>query len=225
MISLPFSEFITCHSLYSEAWHWDSRGYNLRASISSRIVAIQLLSLTWLFVTSWIAALSLLKLMYVSSESVMPSNHLILCRPLLLLPSVFPSIRVFSNELTLPIRWPKHWNFHFSPSHVYSGLIFFRIDWFDLLAVQGTLKSLLQHQKSKASVLWHSAFFIVQLSHPLDHKLGPSSFHPPRVSSDDSVNSVLSPLLKRILYDTNMHSLWEQYYPQGSKNWFIVGGG
>ena len=141
MISLPFSEFITCHSLYSEAWHWDSRGYNLRVSISSRIVAVQLLSLTWLFVTSWIAALSLLKLMSLSSESVMQFNHLILWHPQLLLPSIFPSIRVFSNELTLPIRWPKHWNFSFSPSHVYSGLIFFRIDWFDLLAVQRTLES------------------------------------------------------------------------------------
>ena len=98
----------------------------------------------------------------------MPSNHLILCRPLLLLPSIFPSIRVFSNESALHIRWPKYWSFSFniSPSNQYPGLISFRMDWLDLLAVQGTLKSLHQHQSSKASILWHSAFFIVQLSHP-----------------------------------------------------------
>jgi len=109
---------------------------------------------------------SLLKLM--SIESMMPSNHLILCHPLLLLPSIFPRIRVFSNESTLHIRWPKYWSFSFSisPSNEYSGLISFRIDWFDLLVLQGTLKSLLQHHSSKASILWCSAFFIVQLSHP-----------------------------------------------------------
>ena len=109
---------------------------------------------------------SLLKLMCI--ESVMPSNHLILCRSLILLPSSFPSIRVFSNELALHIRWPKYWSFSFSisPSNEYLGLIFFRRDWLDLLAVQGTLKSLLQHHSSKASVLWCSAFFIVLLSHP-----------------------------------------------------------
>ena len=108
---------------------------------------------------------SLCKLM--SIESVMPSNHLILCRPLLLLPSIFPSIRVFSNESVLHIRRPKYWSFSFSmsPSNEYSGLISFRIDWLDLLAVQGTLKSLLQHHSSKASILRCSAFFIVQLSH------------------------------------------------------------
>ena len=107
----------------------------------------------------------LLKLM--SIESMMPSNHLILCRPLLLLPSVFPSIRVFSNESALCIRWPKYWSFSFSisPSNEYSGLISFRIDWFELLAVQGTLKSLLQHHSSKASILRCSASFMVQLSH------------------------------------------------------------
>ena len=126
--------------------------------------------------TSWTAACqaflcitnprNLLKLM--AFESVMPSNHLILCRPLLLLPSIFPSIRVFSNESALQIRWPKDWSFSFSisPSNEYSGLISFRMDWLDLLAVQGTLKSLLQHHSSKASILWHSAFFIAQLSHP-----------------------------------------------------------
>ena len=109
---------------------------------------------------------SLLKLM--SIESVMLSNHLVLCHPLLLLPSIFPSIRVSSNESALHIRWPKYWRFSFSisPSNQYSGLSSFRIDWFDLLAVQGTLKSLLQHHSSKASILWLSAFFIVQLSHP-----------------------------------------------------------
>ena len=109
--------------------------------------------------------LELLKLM--SIKSVMPSSHLILCRPLLLLPSIFPSIRVFSNESVLPIRLPKYWSFSFSisPSNEYSRLISFRMDWLDLLAVQGTLKGLLQHHSSKASILWHSAFFMVQLSH------------------------------------------------------------
>ena len=103
-----------------------------------------------------------------SIESVIPSSHLILCCPLLLLPSIFPSIRVFSNQSGLHIRWPKYWSFSFniSPSSEYSGLISFRMDWLDLLAVQGTLKSLLQHHSSKASVLQHSAFFIVQFSHP-----------------------------------------------------------
>ena len=110
--------------------------------------------------------LELLKL--VSIRSVMPSNHLILCRPLLLLPSIFPSIRVFSNESALRIRWPKYGSFSFSvsPSNDYSALISFRVDWFDVLAVQGTLKTLLQHHSSKASVLQHSAFFLVQFSHP-----------------------------------------------------------
>ena len=107
---------------------------------------------------------SLLKLM--SIELVMPSNHLILCHPLLLPPSIFPSIKVFSCESVLWIRWPKHWSFSFSisPSNEYSGLISFRMDWLDFLAVQGSLKSLLQHHSSKASILWPSAFFIVQLS-------------------------------------------------------------
>ena len=138
--------------------------------------SVQSLSRVWLFVTPWTAtrraslsiinSWSLLKLM--SIESVMPSSHLILCRPLLLLPSIFPSIRVFSSESILRIRWPKYGSFSFSisPSNEYSGLISFRMDWFDLLAVQGTITSLLQHHGSKASVLWHSAFFTVQLSHP-----------------------------------------------------------
>ena len=128
-----------------------------------------------LFVTLWTAAhqasssitnsWSLLKLM--SIVLVTPSNHLILCLPLIL-PSIFPIIRVFSNESVLHIRWPKYWSFSFSisPSNEYLGLISFRMDWFYLLAVQGTLKSLLRHHSSKASALWHSAFFIVQLSHP-----------------------------------------------------------
>ena len=136
--------------------------------------SVQLLSCVQLFATPWTAAhkaslsitnsWSLLKL--VSIESVMPSNHLILCHPLLLLPSIFPSIRVFSNESVLHIRWPKYWSFSISPSNEYSGLISFRMVWLDLLAVQGTLKSLLQHHSSQASVLRDSDFFIVQLSHP-----------------------------------------------------------
>ena len=141
----------------------------------SLISSVQLLSHVQLFVTPWTAACqaslsitsswSLLKLMFI--ESVMPSNHLILCCPLLLMPSIFPSIRVFSNESVLCIKWPKYWSFSFSisPSNEYSGLISFRIDWFDVLAVQGTLKSPLQHHSSKASILWCSAFFMVQLSH------------------------------------------------------------
>ena len=145
------------------------------SSLSLTFVVVQLLSHVLLFVTSRTAACqaslpftisqNLLKLM--SIESVMPSNHLILCHPLLLLPSIFPSIRVFSKESVLPIRWPKYWSFNFSisPSSEYSELISFRNDRLDLLSVQGTLKSL-QHHSSKASILWHSAFFIVQLSYP-----------------------------------------------------------
>ena len=115
---------------------------------------------------SFIISQSLLKLM--SIESVMPSNCLIFCHPLLLLCSIFPGIRVFSSESGLHIRWPRYWSFSFSisPSNEYSGLISFRMDWLDFLAVQGTLKSLLQNHSSKASILWRSAFFIVQLSHP-----------------------------------------------------------
>ena len=139
-------------------------------------LSVQLLSHVWLFATPWTSARqaslsitnfrSLLKLM--SIESVMPSKHLILCHPLLLLPSIFLSIRVFTNELVLHIRWPKYWSFSFSisSSNEYSGLISFRMGWLDLLAVQGTLRSLLQHHSSKASIVQHSAFFIVQLSRP-----------------------------------------------------------
>ena len=138
--------------------------------------SVQLLNRVWLFVTAWIAArqasLSITnswsspKLMCI--ELVMSSSHLILCRPLLLLPPILPSLKVFSNESTLHMRWPKYWSFSFniSPSNEYPGPISFRMDWLDLLAVPRTLKSLLQHHSSKASILWHSAFFTVQLSHP-----------------------------------------------------------
>jgi len=144
--------------------------------MSSTFIVVQLLSLVWLFVTPWTAAhqaslfftisQSLLRLR--STESMMPSNHLILCHPLLLLPSSFPSIRVFSSESALCIRWPKYWSFSFSisPFSEYSGLISFRTDWLDLLAVQGTLKSLLQHHNLKASILQPSAFFMAQVSYP-----------------------------------------------------------
>ena len=140
------------------------------------VVVVQSLSHVHLFATPWTTAhqaslsftisQSLLKLM--SIESVMGSNQLVHCCPLRLLPSIFPSIRVFSNELDLHIRWPKYWSFSFSisPSKEHPGLISFRMDWLDLLAVQGTAKSLLQHHSSKASILQHSAFFRIQLSHP-----------------------------------------------------------
>ena len=140
---------------------------------SVQFSSVQLLSRVWFFATPWTAAhqaslsitssQSFLKLMPI--EWVMPHNHLILCHPLLLPPSIFPSIRVFSSELVLLIRWPKYWHFSFSisPSNGYSGLISFRMDWLDLLAVQGTLRSILQHHSSKASVLLYSAFFIAQL--------------------------------------------------------------
>ena len=144
--------------------------------ITDQLSSVQSLSCVRLFATpptaarqtslSYTNSRSLLKLMFV--ESVMSSNHLILCCPLLLPPSIFPNIRVFSSESALHIKWPQYWSFSFniSPSNEYSGLISFRMDWLDLLAVQGTLKSLLQHHSSKASILQHSAFFIVQLSHP-----------------------------------------------------------
>ena len=141
----------------------------------SNVQSVQSLSFAWLFVTPWTAARqaslsitdsqSLPKIM--SIELVMPSNHFILCRPLLLPPSIFPSIRVFSNESVLHVMWPKYWSFSFSisPSNEYSGLISFRMDWLDLFAVQGTLESFIQYHSSKASTLWCSAFFIVQLSY------------------------------------------------------------
>ena len=140
------------------------------------VQSVQLLSHVWIFATPWItarqASLSITNswssLGLMSIESVMPSSHLIFCRPLLLLPPIPPSIRVFSNESTLRMRCPKYWRFSFSisPSKEHPGLISFRMDWLEPLVVQGTLKSLLQHHSSKASILWHSAFFTVQLSHP-----------------------------------------------------------
>ena len=145
-------------------------------NISKSSQSVQSLGLVWFFATLWVVShqaslsitnfWSLLKLM--SSEVVMPSNHLILCHPLLLLPSLFPNIRVFSNESVLCIMCPKYWSFSFSisPSNEYSGLISFRMYWLNLLTVQGTLRSLLQHHSSKASILWHSAFFLARLSHP-----------------------------------------------------------
>ena len=159
------NEFLLLHNEDEEAPRFSWLGIIQYSSVSR----------VQLFVTPWTAAhqaslsiinsQSLLKLM--SIESVMPSSHLILCHPLLLLPSIF-SITAFSNESFLPIRWPKYWRFSFSisPSNEYSELISFRMDWLDLLAVQGTLKSLLQHHSSKASILWCSAFFIVKPSHP-----------------------------------------------------------
>ena len=168
----------SCLTLYNPT-DWGQPGSWSMEILQARIVefsSVKLLSRVWLFLTPWTTAhqaslsitnsQSLLKLMTI--ESVMPSNHLNLCRPHLLLPSIFPSIRVFSNESALSIRWPKYWSFSFniSPSSEYSGLISFRMDWLDLVAVQGTLKILLQHHSSKASILWHSAFFMVQLSHP-----------------------------------------------------------
>ena len=155
---------------------WEYEGKRNQGWLQDQISSVQSLSRVQLFATPWTAAAqaslsitnsqSLPKPM--SIESVMPSNHLILCHPLLLLPSIFPNIRVFSNESALRIRWPKYWCFSFniSPSNEDPGLISFRMDWVDILVVQGTLKSLLQHHSSKASILLHSAFFIVQLSHP-----------------------------------------------------------
>ena len=160
------STLFSCGQLYGKP---NSQNVTWEPFLSS----VQSLSCVWLFATPWIAARqtslsiinsqSLLKLM--SIESVMPSNHLILCRPFLLLPSVFPSIIVFSKESVLHGRWPEYWSFSFSisPSNKYSGLTSFRMDWFDLLAVQGNLKSLLEYHGSKSSILWWSAFFIVQL--------------------------------------------------------------
>ena len=163
--SWKFSSWLLwVHMTWFCMWLWHS------------VQSVQLLSRVWLFATPWIAArqaslsstisLSLLKLM--SIELVMPFSHLILYQPLLLMPPIPSSIRVFSNESTLRMKWPMYWGFSFSisPSNEHPGLISFRMDWLDLLAVQGTLKSLLQHHSEKASILWRSAFFIVQLSHP-----------------------------------------------------------
>ena len=155
---------------YCSTYYWKNSTYKSTCTLQTHVVEVVVnsLSLDCSTQTSTFFTIfqSLLKLM--SLESVIPSNHLILCRPLLIWPSIFPSIRVFSYEMVLHIRWPKYWifNFSISPSNEYSGLISFRIYWFDLLAVQGILKSLPQHHSWKASILWCSAFFIVQLSHP-----------------------------------------------------------
>ena len=164
--SLQYNSEQMRQSLTTRSFYYNSLQFN----------SVQLLGRVRLFATPWItarqASLSITNsqssLRLTSIESVMPSSHLILCRPLLLLPPILPSIRVFSNESTLRMRWPKYWSFSFSiiPSKEYPGLISFRMDWLDLLAVHGTLKSLLQHHSSKASILRRSAFFTVQLSHP-----------------------------------------------------------
>ena len=173
MIILPFVGHLTSDASLDCSISALSTCLNCGSFIS--FSSVQSLSRVGLLAIPWTAARqaslsiknsrSLLKLMYI--ESVIPSNHLILCCPLLLPPSIFPSITVFSNESVLHIRWPKHWSFSLSitPSSEYSGLISLRMDWFDLLAIQGTLKSLLQYRSSKVSILWHSAF-IVQLSYP-----------------------------------------------------------
>ena len=169
--------------------------------------SVQSLSHVELFATPWTTAhqaslsitnsQSLTKL--TSIESMMPSNHLILCHPLLLLPSIFPSIRVFSSELTLRIGWPKYWSIscNISPSNKYPGLICFSVDWLDLLAVQGTLKSLLQHHSSKSSILWPSAFVIVQLSHP--YMTTGKTIALTRCTFVDKVMSLLFNMLSRLV--------------------------
>ena len=177
--------------------------YNIQGEFSS----VQLLSHAQLYATLWTTARQA-SLSITSSwsppkpmciESVMPSNHLILCHPLLLLPPIPPSIRVFSNESVLRIRWPKYWTFSFriSPPNEYSGLISFRMNWLDLLEVQGTLKSLLQHHSSKASILWCSAFFIVQLSHP--YMTTGKTIALTRWSFVDKVMSLLFNMLSRLV--------------------------
>ena len=172
-VSILLPSSFTALGNFPMSWFFTSGGWGIGVSASA---SVQSHNSVQLFVTPWTAACqaslsitnswSLLKLM--SIKAVMPSNHLTLCHPLLLLPSILLSIRVFSKESFLCIRWPKYWSFGFciSPSNEYSGLIFFRMDWLDLLAVQGTLKSFLQYHRSKASILQHSAFFMVQLSHP-----------------------------------------------------------
>ena len=174
---------------------------------SSGFSSVHSLTRVWLFVTPWTSArqapLSITnswsspKPMFI--EPVMPSSHLILWRPLLLLPSIFPSIRVFSNESVLHMRWPKYWSFSFniSPSNEHPGLIPFRMDWLDFFAVQGTLKSLLQHHSSKASILWCSAFFIVQLSHP--YVTTGKTIALTRWTFDDKVMSLLFNMLSKLV--------------------------
>ena len=185
-----------------------------------QVSSVQSLSCVWLFSTPWTAACqaslsifnscSLLKLM--SIESVMPFNHLILCHLLLLLPSIFLSIRLFSNESVLRIRRPKYWSFSFniSPFSEYSGLISFRMDWLDLLAIQGNLKSLLQYHSSKAAILWHSAFFVVQLSHP--YMTAGKTIALTRRTFVGKVMSLLFNLLSRLSIDYNSIKKFKQHF-------------
>ena len=172
VLHMQYIQFIS----YEIDWLFDIEylQYIKTLGFSILVSSVQSLSCVWLFATPRTAArqdsLSITNsqswLKLVSIESVMPSNHLILCRPLLFPPSIFPSNRLFSNESVLHIRWPNYWSFSISPSNEYSGMTSFRVDWLDLPAIQGTLRSLLQHHSSKASILWRSAFFIVQLLHP-----------------------------------------------------------
>ena len=190
--------------------------------------SVQLLSRVRLFATPWItahqASLSITSSRSppkpMSIESVMPSNHLILCYPLLLLPSIFPSIRVFSNELALCIRLPKYWSFSFniSPSNEYSGLISFRMDWLDFLAVQGTLKSLLQYHSSKASVLRHSAFLIVQISHA--YMTTGKTIALPRQTFVGKVMSLLFNMLSRLVITFLPRSVFQFHGYSQHLQWF-----
>ena len=211
-----------------ESWETHRASKNL-CSTSDRIfiVVVQSLRHVPLFVTPWTAAhqaspsftISWSLLKFMSIESVMPSNHLILCCPLLILPSIILSIRVFSNESILYIRWPKYWSFSFSinPSNDYSELISFRINWFDLPAVQGTLKSLLQHHSLKALILQHSAFFTVQLSHSvqISHSVGSASASVLPMNIQDwfplgwvgLISLLLSKGLSRVFYNTKFKSI------------------
>ena len=198
---------LTTQTLVSFSLKWDNDTYLWQMDVWLLIVVVQLLSRVWLFATPWTAAhqaslsitnsQSLPKPM--SIESVMPSNHLILCRPLLLLSSIFPSIRGFSSESALRIRWPKFWSFNvnISPSNEHSGLISIRMDSLDFLAVQGTLKSLLQHHSSKAPIFQCAAYFIVQLSHP--YMTTGKTIALTRQTFVDKVMSLLFNMLSRLL--------------------------
>ena len=204
---IRFSNHIFSFKLLSLTSYFDSSFSKQSMYERAKFSSVQSLSHVWLFVTPWTIARqaslsitnsqSLSKLM--SIEWVMPSNHLILCHPLLLLPSIFLNIRVFSNESALHIRWPKYWSFSFriSLSNEHPGLISFRMDWLDLLAVQGTLKSLLQHRSSKASILLRSAFFIVQLSHP--YMTTGKTITLTRLTFVDKVMSLLLNMLSRLV--------------------------
>ena len=188
LVSFPIQQYSAVSQVLGSIYIWRCRGCgHIRHTLTQyKLSSVQSLSRVWLFATPWTAArqasLSITNSWSppkpMSIESLMPSIHLILCRPLLFLPSIFPSIRVSSNKSALCIRWPKYWSFSFniSPSNEHPTLISFRMDWLDLLAVQGTLKSLLQHHSSKASILRCSALFMVQLSHP-EHSTNSSTNH------------------------------------------------